>query len=106
MCFFFSHFVFYLLKHLRSTLVEIARNKQTTGLGHVTVADMKRLYVCTPPSEVLTECDEVLGPIYDRCFANTRESSTLSTLRDTLLPKLLSGELPVPAALTATEEAT
>jgi hypothetical protein len=30
----------------------------------------------------------------------------MSTLRDTLLPKLLYGELPVPATLTATEEAT
>lgn len=31
-------------------------------------------------------------------------SVTLSALRDTLCPKLLSGQLPVPAALTATEE--
>tara|TARA_R110002049_G_scaffold2750_3_gene21825 strand:- start:13592 stop:15025 length:1434 start_codon:yes stop_codon:yes gene_type:complete len=100
-----KHYVFYLLKYLRSTLVEIARNKQTTGLGHVTVADMKRLHVCKPPDEILSECDKTLGPIYDRCFANERESLTLSALRDTLLPKLLSGELPVPAALTATEEA-
>jgi hypothetical protein len=30
---------------------------------------------------------------------------TSHSLRDTLLPRLLSGELPVPAALTATEEA-
>ena len=32
-------------------------------------------------------------------------TSTQIVVRDTLLPKLLSGELPVPAALTATQEA-
>ena len=36
-------------------------------------------------------------------LSSNQESLALSTLRDTLLPKLLSGELPVPAALTATE---
>jgi type I restriction enzyme, S subunit len=48
---------------------------------------------------------DVVDGAFKQMDLNVRESSTLSTLRDTLLPKLLSGELPVPAALTATEEA-
>jgi len=89
------HFVFYLLKYLRPTLIEIARNKQTTGLGHVTVADMRRLEVCYPSDEVLGAFDEYVGPIFDKCFLNSLESQTLAALRDTLLPRLLSGELRV-----------
>jgi type I restriction enzyme S subunit len=88
-----KRFVYYLLKHLRPILVETARDKQTTGLGHVTVADMKRLKVCHPPKDVLAAFDRLIAPIFDKAFANTVESQTLATLRDTLLPKLLSGEI-------------
>ncbi len=87
-----KRFVYYLLKHLRPILVETARDKQTTGLGHVTVADMKRLQVCRPQKDVLTAFDRLIAPIFDKAFSNTVENQTLATLRDTLLPKLISGE--------------
>jgi type I restriction enzyme S subunit len=87
--------VYYLLKYLRPVLVEIARNKQTTGLGHVTVADLKRLLVCWPSSSILSAFDWQVAPIFDRAFDNILESRTLTTLRDTLLPKLISGELSI-----------
>jgi type I restriction enzyme, S subunit len=90
-----KRFFYYLLQYLRPVLVETARNKQTTGLGHVTVADMKRLLVCQPSKEVLAAFDQNIAPIFDRAFANTLESRTLAALRDTLLPKLLSGEVRV-----------
>jgi type I restriction enzyme S subunit len=90
-----KRFVYYLLKFLRPTLVEIARNKQTTGLGHVTIADMKRLYVCSPSLRVLAAFDCQVAPFFDRAFKNTIQNQTAATLRDTLLPKLISGELRV-----------
>ena len=90
-----KRFIYYLLQYLRPVLVETARNKQTTGLGHVTIADMKRLLVCMPRKPVLTAFDQIIAPIFDRAFTNTLESRTLVTLRDTLLPRLLSGELRV-----------
>ncbi len=88
-----KRFVYYLLQYLRPVLVETARNKQTTGLGHVTIADMKRLLVCLPSKEVLTAFDRSVAAIFDCTFTNTLQSRTLAGLRDTLLPKLLSGEL-------------
>ena len=39
------------------------------------------------------------GPLFERAAANREEARTLSSLRDTLLPKLLSGELRVPEQL-------
>ena len=90
-----KRFVYYLLQYLRPVLVETARNKQTTGLGHVTIADMKRLLVCMPNKAVLAAFDRNIAPIFEKAFGNTLESRTLATLRDTLLPKLLSGELSV-----------
>ncbi|WP_454062952.1 DUF559 domain-containing protein [Candidatus Nitrospira salsa] len=98
-----KRFVYYLLNFLRPTLVEIARNKQTTGLGHVTVADMKRLNVSSSPLRVLEVFDNLIAPLFDKTFQNTIEKQTLVNLRDTLLPKLISGELRVPGTPTPME---
>jgi type I restriction enzyme S subunit len=38
---------------------------------------------------------ELVAPLYARITANLRQSCTLAALRDTLLPRLLSGELSV-----------
>jgi type I restriction enzyme S subunit len=45
----------------------------------------------------------VCGPLFEMAETNRIESRDLAALRDTLLPKLLSGELSVPAALLAAE---
>lgn len=91
-------FVYYLFKHLRPVLVEIARNKQTTGLGHVTVADMKRLLLPYPPESILTAFYACTGGLFNLSFRNNLQAKTLAAIRDSLLPKLLSGELRVPQA--------
>lgn len=101
-----KRFAFYLLKWLRPVLVEIARNKQTTGLGHVTVADLKRLLVCLPPSDILALFDGITAPVFDKTLLNLLEGQSLATLRDTLLPKLLSGELRIKDAERFVSEAT
>jgi type I restriction enzyme S subunit len=51
-----------------------------------------------PPESVLEVFDSRISPIFAAIHANEQQSRTLATLRDTLLPKLLSGELRVPAA--------
>jgi type I restriction enzyme, S subunit len=87
--------IYFQLKILRSVFAEIARNKQTTGLGHVTAADMKRLMVCDPPTPVARAYDDIAGPIYQWIMQNQLESRTLVASRDLLLPKLMSGEIRV-----------
>jgi type I restriction enzyme S subunit len=99
-----KHFIFYLLKYLRPAFAEIARNKQTTGLGHFTARDMKGLMVVQPSEKLLTIFNNFVGPIFDRWYGNLFESNTLASLRDTLLPKLISGELRVANAKKFVEE--
>jgi type I restriction enzyme S subunit len=41
-------FFFYLLRYLRPNFVDIARNKQTTGLGHVTKRDLEQINAAFP----------------------------------------------------------
>ncbi|MHB1000824.1 MAG: restriction endonuclease subunit S [Armatimonadota bacterium] len=90
--------VYYLLCMLRPIFAEIARDKQTTGLGHVTAQDMKAMLVpkCTPA--VLRSFNDYVGPLYEKRYANLLSSRNLIELRDLLLPKLISGEIPVNGA--------
>ena len=86
-------FVLQTLKSLRPVFAECARNKQTTGLGHVTVADMKRLLVVRPDSIILHLFSQIVGPVQQRIFENEKHALLLSKLRDALLPRLISGQL-------------
>jgi type I restriction enzyme S subunit len=89
-------YVLAMLKYLRPVFAEVARNKQTTGLGHVTVSDLKRLNCVKPPNSLLVRWHDLIVPILDRIFLSEVETQTLESHRDALLPKLLSGELRVP----------
>ncbi len=88
-------FVVSTLKFLKPIFAEIARDKQTTGLGHVTVEDLKKLLVIKPSSHIMQEWDLMALPFFDKLLQNEVEINNLSILRDTLLPKLISGELRV-----------
>ena len=87
-------FTFFLLKYLKPQFTHIASNKQTTGLGHVTVADLKRLQFRANAS-VIAEFDALVMPMFDLIYSKYKEIHQLSNLRDTLLPKLMSGEIDV-----------
>jgi type I restriction enzyme S subunit len=62
----------------------------------ITQTDMKNIRILIPDNECLVFYETVTNSIFDKIEINNKESQTLSTLRDTLLPKLMSGELRVP----------
>jgi type I restriction enzyme S subunit len=86
-------FVYFLLKYLKPQLIEIAKNKQTTGLGHVTVADMKRIKIVFPDKKALKFLSSKLLPAFQLSSNCIQQNYVLSKQRDTLLPRLLSGEV-------------
>ena len=87
-------FTYFLLKYLKPEFAHIASNKQTTGLGHVTVADLKRLqFSCS--KKTIEEFEKVSQPLFDMIYNTYIESNRLAELRDTLLPKLMNGEIDV-----------
>ncbi len=57
-----------------------------------------RLAVVIPPPPVLSAFDEVAASLRSKIFANEQQAQTLATLRDTLLPRLISGQLRLPEA--------
>lgn len=52
--------------------------------------------VVIPPSEVMKSFNDLLSNFFSKMNKNAIENSRLSLLRDTLLPRLMSGELEVP----------
>lgn len=75
-----SGFFYYLLRYLRPTFGEVAANKQTTGLGHVTAGDLKSLLVGVPPSRVQQNIAHVLGSLDDKIELNRRMNQTLEEI--------------------------
>ena len=61
--------------------------------------DISSFAVVIPSMPIAEKFTLLIQPIIDRIHSNLQESRTLATLRDTLLPKLLSGELSVARAL-------
>ncbi|WP_082613567.1 restriction endonuclease subunit S [Bosea sp. Root483D1] len=83
------------LKYLMPQFAELARNKQTTGLGHVTKDDMKRLLVPSPSEDILASFSNIIEPIFERIYSSLSENRALAETRDYLLPKLMSGDVRV-----------
>jgi restriction endonuclease S subunit len=71
----------------------------TTGTTvlHLSAAAIPSYVFAVPVSHISEVYSERVSPIFRKIDENTKQSRTLATLRDTLLPKLLSGELSVAA---------
>ena len=63
------------------------------------------LEMTLPPESVLNAFHQMCMPFFAWIERNRKQSPTLAELRDSLLPKLLSGELTLPAAQTQATEA-
>ena len=72
-------YFFYLMKYLKSNFTQIATNKQTTGLGHVTIADLKRLSVIIPELAYQTRCMAPLKAIDDKIESNSAINENLAS---------------------------
>jgi type I restriction enzyme S subunit len=90
-------FYFLWTRHHLPEFQAIAADKATT-MGHIQRKHLTEAKVFVPQQSELKKMSETMSPLVDKLIANNLESRTLAALRDALLPKLLSGELRVPAA--------
>lgn len=73
-------FLFYILKYLKPNFIGIARNKQTTGLGHVTKADMQAIQVAVPDRPTQDRITYVLGKLDAHIAVNLQMNRTLEKM--------------------------
>ncbi|HQU80506.1 MAG TPA: restriction endonuclease subunit S [Azonexus sp.] len=86
-------YCFYLLRTLG--LADMNTDAAVPGLNRNNVY---RLPVALPMGDVLKAFDGVTKVIRESIFRNQQQAQTLATLRDTLLPRLISGQLRLPEA--------
>ena len=73
-----KEYLYYLLKYYKPVFTAIASNKQTTGLGHVTVKDLKELIVDVPSEKVQREIGDVLSALDARIVSNAKINDNLA----------------------------
>lgn len=56
---------------------------------------LKQMEILLPSDEILNNYSSIIKPIFDMMVANQQEINRLAELRDTLLPKLMNGEIDV-----------
>ena len=75
----------------------IAASKATT-MGHIQRHHLTEAQVVVPPVDILQVMNKTMTPLLERVINNKLESRTLTSIRDTILQKLLSGEIRVEEA--------
>jgi type I restriction enzyme S subunit len=85
----------FVLGHLSSTEFVEYTNAGSTGtkMPRTSWIEMAHYQLVLPPEPLASAFTVLIQPSIERIIANINESLTLSALRDTLLPKLISGEL-------------
>lgn len=88
-------FYYYWTKHHLQEFIHIAKDKAVT-MGHIKRGHLEEALVAIPDNDSMERAHELFEPILSKMISLRLENSRLSLLRDTLLPRLMSGELEVP----------
>lgn len=83
---------YYMLHWTCQNMDEILSRAGGTTFAEISKRNFRPIPALIPSSPVLDHFKAVAGPLHQRIAENVRESNTLAGIRDTLLPKLLSGE--------------
>lgn len=81
-------------KHHLDRFIAVAADKATT-MGHIKRDELSKAEVFIPNEADYNRIGAMLQPIYDLIIANRIENQKLAETRDTLLPKLMSGEIDI-----------
>lgn len=89
---------YYLLHWCDTNLGEIKSRASGTTFAEISKASFRPIRALAPHDDVMSAFHRIVSPIYERMHISSKETLLLEELRDTLLPKLISGELRIPDA--------
>ncbi len=91
--------IFFWYAFLKFNQEKIYSMQQGAAQPHISPSDLMRLSICTPKPSVMRNIFNLLvAPLFERIGLANSKIQTLTTLRDTLLPRLISGKLRLPEA--------
>ena len=79
-----KNYFFYTLKYLKPNFKMIAANKQTTGLGHVTINDLKKIKIKLPPLAEQKRIASILSSFDDKIELNNKTNKILEEMAQTI----------------------
>ena len=85
-------FAYQWTKHHLDNFIQIAKDKAVT-MGHIKRGELDKAKVLVPDKDNLAKISSLMIPIHRQIISRKIESRRLSSLRDTLLPRLMSGML-------------
>lgn len=88
-----SFFLYFLLLYDENRQALFSRASSKAAQPGLNQTEVKTLSILLPTTEEIIKFDNTIAPIMHQIAKNANENRKLSTLRDTLLPKLLSGEI-------------
>ncbi|MDC7253070.1 restriction endonuclease subunit S [Wohlfahrtiimonas chitiniclastica] len=80
---------------LQSTHEQMKNIVTGAVIPRIVLKDFRKFPIILPPEEKQKEAIKLIEPIFNKCWVNDKQIQTLQNLRDTLLPKLMSGEVRV-----------
>ena len=87
-------FAYQWTKHHLDNFIHIAKDKAVT-MGHIKRGELDKAKIVVPDETNMATIDLMMKPLHNQIISNMKESRRLASLRDTLLPRLMSGELKV-----------
>ena len=87
-------FYHYFTKHHLAEFQRIAADKAVT-MGHIKREHLASAKCAIPTDEIVSKGSELIGSLLEKQIEQRLETNTLTETRDALLPKLLSGDLPI-----------
>lgn len=86
---------YYLLNYLKSDDVRnyIEQHFAGSTQKYISLSELRNLPINIPEKNILEKFNNIVTPIYEQIVNNTNEIKNLKELRDTLLPKLMNGEI-------------
>jgi type I restriction enzyme S subunit len=84
---------YFVLNWTEVNMDTIKGNASGTTFAEISKKNFRPIKVVVPTQEILAQFNFQVGPLYEMVIENEKEIKNLTTVRDTLLPKLISGEL-------------
>ncbi|WP_210123062.1 MULTISPECIES: restriction endonuclease subunit S [unclassified Staphylococcus] len=96
-------FYYYWTKRYIDYFIGIANDKATT-MGHINRKHLSHAKILTPNDQTLEKFSRTFDDLLEKELSVSKESKRLTELRDTLLPKLMSGEIEIPTDIEVNED--
>ena len=80
---------------LKENMDYVKSHANGSTFQEISKSSFRSLLVTLPPEDLRNKFDSIISPVFDKIRKNTLQIRTLENLRDTLLPKLMSGEVRV-----------